>query len=141
MTIVQGEYYISSVIHDLMNIMRTRVKGKPLALVADVQDTIPRKLCGDSGRIRQILINIMGNATKFTQEGTITLYVSWKAEASKHGRLEFSIKDTGAGIKKEDLDKLFDAFEQVDLKKNKGIEGTGLGLSICKLLVEQMEGK
>ena len=141
MSIIKEEYYISSVIHDLLSMMEVRVKGKPLELVADVQDTIPRKLYGDSGRIRQILINIMGNATKFTQEGTITLKVSWKPEDSKHGRLEFSIKDTGTGIKEEDLDKLFDAFEQVDIKKNKGIEGTGLGLSICKLLVEQMGGK
>lgn len=141
MTIINEDYYISSVIHDLMSMMEIRVKGKPLELIADVQDMIPRKLYGDSGRIRQILINIMGNATKFTQEGAITLKVSWKAEDSKHGRLEFSIKDTGAGIKEEDLDKLFNAFEQVDIKKNKGIEGTGLGLSICKLLVEQMGGK
>ncbi len=141
MTIVNEEYYTASVIHDLMNMMEVRVKEKPVVLNAKVQDTIPRKLYGDSGRIRQILINIMGNATKFTQEGTVTLEVEWQPEDSKHGRLKFSIKDTGAGIKEEDLDKLFNAFEQVDINKNKGIEGTGLGLSICKLLVEQMGGK
>lgn len=141
MTIVKEEYYTASVIHDLMNMMEVRVKEKPVVLNAKVQDTIPRKLYGDSGRIRQILINIMGNATKFTQEGTVTLEVEWQPEDSKHGRLKFSIKDTGAGIKEEDLDKLFNAFEQVDINKNKGIEGTGLGLSICKLLVEQMGGK
>jgi len=141
MTIVNEEYYTASVIHDLMNMMEVRVKEKPVVLNAKVQDTIPRKLYGDSGRIRQILINIMGNATKFTQEGTVTLEVEWQPEDSKHGRLKFSIKDTGAGIREEDLDKLFNAFEQVDINKNKGIEGTGLGLSICKLLVEQMGGK
>lgn len=141
MVIMQEEYYIASVIHDLMNMMQIRIKEKPLVLQANVQDSIPKKLCGDSGRIRQILINIMGNATKFTQEGKITLTVSWQAIDEKQGRLKFSVTDTGIGIKKEDIGKLFNTFEQVDLKKNKGIEGTGLGLSICKLLVEQMGGK
>lgn len=141
MAIVPEEYYISSLLHDLMNMMEIRVKGRPVKLEAKVQDSIPRKLYGDSGRIRQILINIMGNATKFTQEGTITLSVSWQPIDHRTGTLLFAVSDTGTGIKEEDLNKLFNAFEQVDIKKNKGIEGTGLGLSICKLLVEQMGGK
>lgn len=141
MVITPEDYYISSVLHDLMNMMEIRIKGKPVKLVADVQDMIPRKLYGDSGRIRQILINIMGNATKFTHEGTITLSVSWKPIDRKYGKLQFAVSDTGVGIKEEDTDKLFNAFEQVDMKKNKGIEGTGLGLSICRLLVGQMGGE
>ncbi len=141
MMIVKEEYYISSVIHDLVNMMEVRVKEKPVVLKTEVQNSIPRKLNGDSGRIRQILINIMGNATKFTREGEIILTAFWEAVDEKHGRLNFSVKDTGRGIKEKDLTKLFDAFEQVDIKKNKGVEGTGLGLSICKLLVEQMDGK
>lgn len=141
MVIAPEEYYISSVIHDLLNVVEVRVKDKPVKLLAKVQDSIPRKLYGDSGRIRQILLNIMGNATKFTHEGSVTLEVSWQAEDEKHGRLYFSVRDTGIGIKKENLEKLFDAFEQVDLNKNRGIEGTGLGLSISKLLVEEMGGK
>ncbi len=141
MVIVPEEYYISSVLHDLMNMMEIRIKEKPVKLEAKVQDIIPCKLYGDSGRIRQILINIMGNATKFTQEGTITLSAAWKPIDRKTGTLQFSVSDTGIGIKEEDAGKLFNAFEQVDIKKNKGIEGTGLGLSICKLLVEQMGGK
>jgi len=141
MVIAPEEYYISSVIHDLMNVVVVRVKDRPVKLVAKVQDSIPRKLYGDSGRIRQILLNIMGNATKFTQEGSVTLDVSWQAEGEKAGRLCFSVSDTGIGIKKENLEKLFDAFEQVDLNKNRGIEGTGLGLSISRLLVEEMGGK
>lgn len=141
MVIVPEDYYISSVLHDLMNMMEIRIKDKPVKLTADVQDMIPRKLYGDSGRIRQILINIMGNATKFTHEGTITLSASWKPIDRKYGKLQFAVSDTGVGIKQEDADKLFNAFEQVDIKKNKGIEGTGLGLSICRLLVGQMGGE
>ena len=141
MVIAPEEYYISSVVHDLLNVVEVRVKDKPVKLLAKVQDSIPRKLYGDSGRIRQILLNIMGNATKFTHEGSVTLEVSWQAEDEKRGRLYFSVRDTGIGIKKENLEKLFDAFEQVDLNKNRGIEGTGLGLSISKLLVEEMGGK
>lgn len=141
MVIAPEEYYISSVVHDLLNVVEVRVKDKPVKLLAKVQDSIPRKLYGDSGRIRQILLNIMGNATKFTHEGSVTLEASWQAEDEKHGRLYFSVRDTGIGIKKENLEKLFDAFEQVDLNKNRGIEGTGLGLSISKLLVEEMGGK
>jgi len=141
MVIAPEEYYISSVVHDLLNVVEIRVKDKPVKLLAKVQDSIPRKLYGDSGRIRQILLNIMGNATKFTHEGSVTLEVSWQAEDEKHGRLYFCVKDTGIGIKEENLEKLFDAFEQVDLNKNRGIEGTGLGLSISKLLVEEMGGK
>lgn len=141
MVIAPEEYYISSVVHDLLNVVEVRVKDKPVKLLAKVQDSIPRKLYGDSGRIRQILLNIMGNATKFTHEGSVTLEVSWQAGDEKHGRLYFSVRDTGIGIKKENLEKLFDAFEQVDLNKNRGVEGTGLGLSISKLLVEEMGGK
>lgn len=141
MTIIPEEYYFSSMIHDVMSMMEVRVREKPVKLKADIQDNVPRKLYGDIGRVKQIIINIMGNATKFTQEGTITLKASWEPETERTGRLMFSIMDTGIGIKPENMDKLFDAFEQVDMKKNKGIEGTGLGLSISKLLVERMGGR
>lgn len=80
----------------------------------------------------------MGNALKFTHEGKVTLRVSWQQEENDLGRLYVSITDTGIGIKEEDIGKLFNAFEQVDMKKNRGVEGTGLGLSISKLLVENM---
>lgn len=141
MTIIPEEYYFSSMIHDVMSMMEVRVKEKPVKLLADIQDNVPRKLYGDIGRVKQIIINIMGNATKFTHEGTITLKASWQPETEDMGRLVFSISDTGIGIKPENLSKLFDAFEQVDMKKNRGIEGTGLGLSISKLLVERMGGR
>ena len=138
MPIIPEEYYFSSMIHDLMSMMEVRVKEKPVKLRAEIQDDIPCKLYGDIGRVKQVIINIMGNATKFTNEGTITLKVSWKTETIDTGRLIFSVIDTGIGIRPEHMSKLFDAFEQVDMKKNRGIEGTGLGLSISKLLVQHL---
>lgn len=141
MPIIPEEYYFSSMIHDLMSMMEVRVKEKPVKLRAEIQDDIPCKLYGDIGRVKQVIINIMGNATKFTNEGSITLKVSWKSETIDTGRLIFSVIDTGIGIRPEHISKLFDAFEQVDMKKNRGIEGTGLGLSISKLLVQRMGGQ
>ncbi len=140
MPITPEEYYFASLVHDVMGMMDVRVKDKPVELVAEISDDVPCKLCGDTGRIKQILINIMGNAVKFTHEGTVTLGISWQPGGADSGRLAFRVADTGIGIKREDIDKLFDAFEQVDMKRNRGIEGTGLGLSICKLLVESMDG-
>jgi len=141
MPIVPVDYYFSSLVHDMMSMMELRLKGKPVKLVAEIQQDIPRKLCGDVGRVKQILINIMGNATKFTQKGKITLRVTWKVHKDKVICLYVSVIDTGTGIRPENLEKLFNPFEQVDLKKNRGIEGTGLGLSIAKLLVEKMGGQ
>ena len=141
MPIIPEEYYFSSMIHDLMSMMEVRVKEKPVKLRVEIQDDIPCKLYGDIGRVKQVIINIMGNATKFTNEGTITLKVSWESETIDTGRLIFSVIDTGIGIRPEHMSKLFDAFEQVDMKKNRGIEGTGLGLSISKLLVQHMGGQ
>ncbi len=140
MPITPEEYYFASLVHDVMSMMDVRVKDKPVELIAEVSDDVPSRLYGDTGRIKQILVNIMGNAVKFTHTGTVTLGISWKAEDAGEGRLSFRVTDTGIGIKQEDMEKLFDAFEQVDMKKNRGVEGTGLGLSICKLLVESMGG-
>lgn len=140
MPIIPEEYYFSSMIHDVMSMMEQRVKGKPVEVIARVSDSVPRKLYGDIGRVKQIIINIMGNATKFTHEGAVTLTVSWEQEENDTGRMIVSVSDTGIGIREEDMDKLFRSFEQADMKKNRGIEGTGLGLSISKLLVENMGG-
>lgn len=140
MPIIPEEYYFSSMIHDVMSMMEVRLKGRPVELIAKVSDNVPRKLYGDIGRVKQIIINIMGNATKFTHEGSITLTVSWKQEEGDTGRMIVSVADTGIGIREADMDKLFRSFEQVDMKKNRGMEGTGLGLSISKLLVENMGG-
>lgn len=140
MPIIPEEYYFASMIHDVMSMMEIKVKGKPVELIAKVSDSVPRKLYGDIGRVKQIMVNIIGNAMKFTHEGTITLNVSWQPEEENTGRLIASVTDTGIGIREEDIPKLFHSFEQVDMRKNRGVEGTGLGLSISKLLVESMGG-
>ena len=140
MPIIPEEYYFSSMVHDVMSMMEVRLKDKPVELAAQVADDVPRKLYGDIGRVKQVLINIMGNATKFTHEGSVTLHVSWQQEGEDKGRLLVCVSDTGIGIKEEDIDKLFRSFEQADMHKNRGVEGTGLGLTISKLLVESMGG-
>ncbi len=140
MPVIPEEYYFASMIHDVMSMMEIRGKGKPVELSAKISDDVPRKLYGDIGRVKQVVINVMGNAMKFTHEGSVTLTVFWKQEEKDTGRLVFSVADTGIGIKEEDQDKLFRSFEQVDMKKNRGVEGTGLGLSISRLLVENMGG-
>ena len=140
MPIIPEEYYFASMIHDIISMMEIRVKGKPVELIAKVSDSVPRKLYGDIGRVKQIIINIMGNAMKFTHEGMITRTASWQRQEEDTGRLLISVADTGIGIRQEDIPKLFHSFEQVDMRKNRGVEGTGLGLSISKLLVENMGG-
>lgn len=140
MPIIPEEYYFSSMIHDVMSMMEVRLKDKPVELAAQVSDDVPRKLYGDIGRVKQILINIMGNATKFTHEGLVTLNVAWRQEGEDKGRLLVSVSDTGVGIREQDMDKLFRSFEQADMHKNRDVEGTGLGLTISKLLVESMGG-
>lgn len=140
MPIIPEEYYFASMIYDIISMMEIRVKGKPVELIAKVSDSVPRKLYGDIGRVKQIIINIMGNAMKFTHEGMITLTASWQRQEEDTGRLLISVADTGIGIRQEDIPKLFHSFEQVDMRKNRGVEGTGLGLSISKLLVENMGG-
>lgn len=146
LNIVEDKYLYNDMVREIINIMSTRIEDKPIVIIEDIDDNIPGIMIGDVGRIRQIIINIMNNAVKFTDAGTITIKSYFvKSEKSTEdniiGNLHFEIKDTGRGIKQEDIGKLFNAFEQVDKKKNSGIEGTGLGLSICKMLVNGMQGK
>lgn len=95
---------------------------------------------GDVGRIRQILINIINNSVKFTREGSVSLDVSAKASDDKNTILQFVVKDTGIGIKKEDMPAIFESFRQLDMNRNRKIEGTGLGLAITRQLVALMQG-
>lgn len=106
----------------------------------EIATDIPHQLCGDEVRIRQILLNLINNAVKYTQKGTITLKVDWEQKPEKFLELKVAVVDTGIGIREEDMATLFESFQRVDMQKNRGIEGTGLGLPIAKQLVEQMEG-
>ncbi len=138
--ITRDTYDIAQMFRDIQVIGDTRIGDKDVKLVMDVDREIPRLLYGDSLRIRQVLINIMNNAIKFTDKGSVTVQVQAKQREGKRVQLDFSVKDTGQGIKKQDLEHLVNAFTQVDLKKNRGKEGTGLGLAISRQLVELMGG-
>lgn len=140
MELVEEEYDFMSMLSDLGMIILNRIGTKPVELLYDIDPDIPAKLCGDALRIRQIIINLMNNATKFTEEGYVRLTVKVNQIREKDLELFLAVQDTGQGIREEDLDKLFGAFQQVDTKKNHHKEGTGLGLSISRQLVELMHG-
>ena len=132
-------YQLSSLLNDVIQMAMARKGQKQIEFMVDCDPSIPNHLYGDELRIRQIVINLLTNAIKFTQEGGILLRV--RARKESYGvNLMFSVTDSGIGIKKENMDKIFRSFSQVDTKKNRAIEGTGLGLSISKQLVKQMGG-
>ncbi len=139
--IAQDTYDIVQMLRDIQVIGQTRIGDRNLRLVLDIDEQIPRLLYGDGLRIRQVIINIMNNAIKFTEKGNVTIQVKQKKREDSRMQLYVSVTDTGEGIRKQDLNRLFDAFTQVDIKKNQGKEGTGLGLAICRQLVELMGGE
>ena len=137
--IVPAKYQVSSLLSDSISIVKMRTDEKKLTLAVEIDSNIPSELIGDDLRIKQILVNLLNNAVKFTPDGQITLSVSCQVDDDMC-QLFFSVADTGIGIKPEDLDKIFVLFQQVDTRKNRNIEGTGLGLSISNQLVEMMGG-
>ncbi len=140
MDICPVEYESMSIINDVVNIIMTRLHDKDVELILDLEPTIPKLLYGDNIRIKQILINIANNAVKFTNSGKVTILTSYEQTAEDMIEMRMSVEDTGIGIKKNDLDKLFQSFQQVDSKRNRNIEGTGLGLAISKRLLNLMGG-
>lgn len=138
--IVNTEYSFKNVYNDLVALTRARMGEKPLDLRLSYDESIPSVLYGDHTRVKQIILNLLTNAVKYTREG----YVSFKVSSVIEGdvcRLIVSVEDSGIGIKNENIDKLFMKFERFDLDKNITIEGTGLGLAITKKLVDLMHGK
>lgn len=140
MDIVTTEYEPASMINDIATIISTRIDKDDVELVLDINPNIPKVLYGDSIRIKQIITNLANNATKFTKVGQICLKYDFEQVAADTINLQFSVSDTGIGIKPEDIGKLFKSFQQVDSKRNRNIEGTGLGLAISKRLVNLMNG-
>ncbi len=138
--LVEAEYEPMSMFNDLSMIFLTRIGEKKIELIFDIDEKMPHRLLGDSLRIRQIIINLVNNAIKFTEEGCVCLSVKLGAVTDGDTELLVSVTDTGQGIREEDLGKLFGSFSQVDQKKNHNKEGTGLGLAISKQLVELMGG-
>jgi len=140
MEIVDEPYELMPLLDDIKMIIENRIGTKPISLLLEVDEKIDSNLIGDSLRIRQILINLLNNAVKFTEEGFIKLSIICVEKTKEQYKVKFSIKDSGQGIKPEDLLVLGEAFKQVDTKKNHKKEGTGLGISISKDFIQMMGG-
>lgn len=138
--IIQTEYDISSMIYDISNMVKAKAEAKKLKLNISVDENVPSKFLGDDVRIRQILINLLNNAVKYTLKGSVTLRINGRIDG-KDAILDFSVEDTGIGIKEEDLDKLFKEFERIEEKRNRNIEGTGLGMNITVQLLKLMDSQ
>jgi len=142
LTVISAEYDLGTVMRDVVNMISFKAKVKGLQFIVKTDEDIPSKLMGDDIRLRQILVNILNNAVKYTHEGTVTLEVTlMPAVSDKDVKLHFSVKDTGIGIKEEELQKLCEPFERIEEKRNRNIEGTGLGMSITKQLLELLNSE
>jgi signal transduction histidine kinase len=142
------EYDVPSLLNDIITLNIVRIGEKAITFKLDIGDTLPKTLLGDDLRIKQVLNNLLSNAFKYTETGTVTLSVSSHFEGTPTSSpdplfvwVTFSIIDTGMGIREEDIKKLFSDYNQVDTRANRKIEGTGLGLSITKKFVEMMDGE
>ncbi|MBP1561483.1 MAG: response regulator [Oscillospiraceae bacterium] len=138
MEIVPVEYDVSSLVNDIVNMVKVRAEKKKLKFIPEIDEDIPAVLYGDDVRLRQIITNILTNAVKYTPEGHVRLKMKALRIQDKVLRLEVSVSDTGIGIKEEDMDKLFTSFQRLDQEKNRSIEGTGLGITIVQRLLNMM---
>ncbi len=140
--IVLNDYCVTSVLNDVINITKPRADKKNLEYNINVSPDIPTTFCGDEIRIRQVMLNIINNAIKYTRKGKIDISVfSEKSSDESESTLVVKVADTGIGIKEEDKDKLFKIFQRLDLNKNRSIEGSGLGLYITNRLLDMMGGR
>lgn len=139
--LTDGIYDVSSLLNDLINSISLQLRRKKLDLQLHIAQDIPYKLQGDEIHIRQIISNLLSNAVKYTQKGRVTLYLAWKDVGEDEIELEVIVKDTGIGIKEEDIPKLFKAFQRMDSTVRNKDDRTGLGLAITKGLVEKMGGE
>lgn len=137
--IIPVDYEVNSLISDCCNMAADRAKAKELELLVECADNVPMKLCGDETHIRQIIMNLLTNAVKYTEKGTVKLIVSGRFTDGGFV-LKVDVSDTGIGIAEENLPQLFTQFQRFDLQRNRNIEGTGLGLSIVKRLCDLMSG-
>ena len=137
--LVESNYYLGNMFRDITDGIEIRAKQKNLELIIEIDESLPSQLKGDEIRIKQILNNLLSNAVKYTERGSVTFGA--KSVHNENGFcLKLVVKDTGMGIKKEDMEKLFASFQRLELSKNRYIEGTGLGLNISKQLVTLMNG-
>ena len=140
MEIIPVDYDLATVLKDLVNMIKTRAEAKDLQVLTDFDKETPQYLKGDEVRLKQIITNILTNAVKYTEQGGITFSVGFERIADDNGSIMLciSVKDTGIGIKPEDMEKLFSKFERIEEKRNRNIEGTGLGMNITQSLLELM---
>ena len=139
-TLSPVEYHMASVLNDTVILNTSRINEKPVVFHLDISENLPSKLYGDDLRVRQILNNLLSNAIKYTNEGTIVLSIHCVREGDSDVWMEIAVKDTGIGIRPENIEKLFSDYNQVDALANRKVEGTGLGLSITRKLAESMGG-
>ncbi len=137
--IVKQEYDTKKMFEELCKLTKSRIGTKPIEFVSKIDESIPRVLYGDNIRVKQVILNLLTNAAKYTDEGKITFSVN-SIKKDNIIRLIVSVEDTGRGIKEESISKLFNKFERLDEERNTTIEGTGLGLAITKKLVDLMHG-
>ena len=138
--ITEVEYMLPSLLMDISNVISVRLASKPVFFTMDIDPSLPNYFVGDDIRIKQILMNLLGNAVKFTHEGSIILQVWGSFTGKDQFELRFDVRDTGIGIREEDMGKLFATFSQVDTRKNRGTTGSGLGLAISRNLTRLMGG-
>lgn len=138
--IIKKEYDTKKMFDELAKLTKVRIGDKPIEFVTSFDETLPRVLYGDQTRTKQVILNVLTNAAKYTDKGKITFSVQ-SVIKDNVCRMIISVEDTGRGIKKESIDKLFNKFERLDEDRNTTIEGTGLGLAITKKLLEMMHGK
>ena len=138
MEIIPVEYHMSSMLNDLVNMVQARADKKGLKFIVKADKNIPSMLFGDEIRIKQVVTNMLTNAVKYTEKGSVTLKVGFDKIDDENINLCVSVIDTGIGIKQEDIAKLFSAFERIEEERNRTIEGTGLGMNITKQLLTMM---
>ncbi|MCR5701772.1 MAG: response regulator [Lachnospiraceae bacterium] len=140
MHLVEQEYDVVELLRSIVTMIRVRSTEKELIFDVNVDEIIPRRMYGDAGKIKQIVLNLLTNAVKYTEKGGFSLNLSLLERQDDDLLISFSVKDTGIGVKEEDMDKLFTAYERLDEEKNSGIQGTGLGLDISRRFAELMGG-
>ncbi|MCR5596203.1 MAG: response regulator [Lachnospiraceae bacterium] len=140
MNVVEQEYDVADLFRSIISMIRVRAEEKDLFFDIDIDEMIPVSLYGDAGKIKQVLLNLLTNAVKYTDAGGFTLRVLMEERTNDTCKIRYSVKDTGIGVKPEDLDKLFTAYERLDEEKNSAIQGTGLGLDISRRFAELMNG-
>jgi len=140
MHLVEQEYDTVEWLRAIVSMIRVRSDEKDLSFEVHIDENLPKRLYGDDGKIKQIVLNLLTNAVKYTENGGFTLTVKVEETDGNKCNLRISVKDTGIGVKPEDMEKLFMAYERLDEQKNSGIQGTGLGLDISKRFAELMNG-